>query len=102
MKLRSIALLFCLALSTAVHATEHTYKFTASLSMLADFTELKDLMTADGVAPGRVVAMGDKIVGSFSYDTATPEDHWLMPNPDGSQSMFIYRAPGYKNEISVT
>ncbi len=102
MKLKCIALLFSLALSAAAQATVHSYQFTASLSVLADFTDLKNLTAVAGVAPGSVVTLGDKITGSFSYDTATPEYKWLMPNPDGSQSMFIYKAPGYKNEISVT
>lgn len=87
MKRFLLAALSCMTLAAPVHATTHTYEFTATVTEMYLADVVADVFlqpdTMSGIAAGSAISVGDKVVGHFSYDTSATLYYNAWFYPDG-------------------
>lgn len=103
-KLKKLVGLACgLALLGSAEAKVVSYDFTITVDHIVEMdNNVNPVYVQSSTRPGALVTVGEKVHGTFSFDTDTPKSVFYQPPAQAQGSWVLYSDPAnYKNPIDA-
>lgn len=103
-KLKKLVGLACgLALLGSAEAKVVSYDFTITVDHIVEMdNNVNPVYVQSSTRPGALVTVGEKVHGTFSFDTDTPKSPFYQPPAQAQGSWVLYSDPAhYKNPIDA-